>query len=93
MLKDNMIKSNEFFKIHDISDLINNKKMTLPLILCYQRGNIKEKIIIESILSKNNIVNDDFQKIVNIMVKYNIKSDCLAKAKHVRILTPLKKKI
>ena len=60
--------------------------MTLPLILCYQRGNTKEKRIIESILSKNNIVNEDFEKVVNIMEEYNIKSDCLAKANHFSIM-------
>ena len=65
---------------------LKEKKMTLPLILCYQRGNTKEKRIIESILSKDNIIDDDFKKIVGIMEKYNIKFDCLAKAKHFSIM-------
>jgi octaprenyl-diphosphate synthase len=65
---------------------LKEKKMTLPLILSYQRGNIKEKRIIESILLKNDITKLDFEKIVNIMEKYNIKSDCLAKAKHFSIM-------
>ena len=60
--------------------------MTLPLILCFQRGDTKEKRIIEAIFSKNSIVDDDFEKIVNIMEKYNIKSDCLAKARHFSIM-------
>ena len=54
--------------------------------ICYQRGNAKEKRIIESILSKNNIINEDFEKIVNIMKDYNIKNDCLAKAKHFSVM-------
>ena len=37
-------------------------------------------------MSKNNIINDDFEKIVGIMEKYNIKFDCLAKAKHFSIM-------
>ena len=56
--------------------------MTLPLILCYQRGNTKEKRIIESILSKKILLMYDFEKIVSIMEKYNIKFDCLTKAKY-----------
>ena len=49
---------------------LKEKKMTLPLILCYQRGNIKEKRIIESILSKNDITKLDFEKVVNICLLY-----------------------
>ncbi len=49
-IKDNMIKSNEFFKIHDISDLINNKKMTLPLFSDHVHYNsISRQIIAEKI--------------------------------------------
>ncbi len=66
----------------EIGNDFKEKKMTLPLILCYQRGNSGEKKLIEFILSKETIIECDFQKIVNIMNKYKIKSDCLAKAKH-----------
>ena len=58
--------------------------MTLPLSLVPERK--YRKRIIESILSKNDIINEDFENIVNIMKKYNIKSDCLAKAKHFSVM-------
>ena len=65
---------------------LKEKKMSLPLILCYQRSNIKEKRLIEYILTKKNISKNNFSKIVKIMNTYNVKEDCLNKAKHFSIM-------
>ncbi len=57
-------------------------KMSLPLILCYKRCNKSEKCIIEFIIAKEKTNNNDFIKIIDLMTKYNVKQDCVKKAKH-----------
>ncbi len=70
----------------EIGNDLKERKMSLPLILCYKRSNIQEKRIIEYILSKKNITKDDFDKVVKIMNNYSVKEDCLNKAKHFSIM-------
>ena len=57
-------------------------KMSLPLILCYKRCDKSEKKIIEFIISKNKTNNSDFGRIIDLMTKYEVKPDCVKKAKH-----------
>ena len=57
-------------------------KMSLPLILCYKRCDKSEKKIIEFIIAKEKSTNSDFVKIIGLMTKYNVKQDCVKKAKH-----------
>ncbi len=57
-------------------------KMSLPLIICYKRSNKKEKKLIEHIIFKNPPTQSDFETIVKIMEKYNVKNDCIKKASH-----------
>ena len=57
-------------------------KMSLPLIICYKRSNKKEKKLIEHIIFKNPPTQNDFETIVKIMRKYNVKNDCIKKAGH-----------
>ena len=57
-------------------------KMSLPLILCYKRCDKSEKKIIEFIINKNRTNNSDFLKIIDLMTKYDVKQDCVKKAKH-----------
>ena len=57
-------------------------KMSLPLILCYKRCDKSEKKKIEFIINKNKINNSDFLKIIDLMTKYDVKQDCVKKAKH-----------
>ena len=57
-------------------------KMSLPLILCYKRCDKNEKRIIEFIINKNKTNNSDFLKIIDLMTKYDVKQDCVKKAKY-----------
>lgn len=57
-------------------------KMSLPLIICYKRSNSSEKKLIEHIIQKNSSTQGDFEKIVTLMKKYDIKSDCIKKANY-----------
>ncbi len=57
-------------------------KMSLPLILCYKRCDRREKRIVEFIISKDLNTRNDFKKVVELMNKYNVREDCITKAKH-----------
>ena len=57
-------------------------KMSLPLIICYKRCNKSEKGVIEFIISKEKTNNSDFIKIKDLMTQYNVRQDCVKKAKH-----------
>ncbi len=61
-------------------------KMSLPLIICFKRCNKKEKKIIEFIISKDTSNQSDFNKVIELMNKYNVKADCIKKAKHFSIM-------
>ncbi len=56
--------------------------MSLPLILCYKRCRKSEKEIIEFIIAKEKTNNSDFIKIIDLMTKYNVKQDCVKKARY-----------
>ena len=60
--------------------------MSLPLIICFKRCNKKEKKIIEFIISKDTSTQGDLNKIIELMNKYNVKADCIKKAKHFSIM-------
>ena len=57
-------------------------KMSLPLILCYKRCDKIEKKKIELIITKDKTNNSDFQKILDLMTKHDIRHACIKKAKH-----------
>ena len=57
-------------------------KMSLPLIICYKRSNKLEKRLIEYIIAKNTSNKNDLSNIIELMEKYEVKDDCIKKAKH-----------
>ena len=60
--------------------------MTLPLILLYKRSNNQEKQFLEYLINKSKLNKVDFINVIEQMNKYNIKHDCLDKAKHFSIM-------
>ena len=60
--------------------------MTLPLIILYKRSDKKEKQLLEYLINKVKINKNDFLQILEKMNKYNVKNDCLDKAKHFSII-------
>ena len=57
-------------------------KITLPIILLYQKANDAEKIKIKEFFTKKNRDEKKFKVILELIKKYNIISQCYKKAEH-----------
>ena len=57
-------------------------KITLPIILLFQKINLDEKKLLIQIFKKDIRNNDDFKKIISMIKKYNIIGECYQKAQH-----------
>tara|TARA_B100001540_G_scaffold299560_1_gene304173 strand:+ start:75 stop:1088 length:1014 start_codon:yes stop_codon:yes gene_type:complete len=57
-------------------------KITLPIILLYQKANFEEKIEIKKFFEANQRSDVDLKKVLSLIKKYNIINDCYQKAKH-----------
>ena len=70
----------------EIGNDFKENKMTLPLILVFNRGNKKEKSFITHLIEKKKLDACNFNWITEKMNKYNVLDDCLQKAKHFSIM-------
>ena len=57
-------------------------KITLPIILLYQKTNIKERSELKKLFEKNQRNEDELKKVLLMIKNYNIISDCYSKAEH-----------
>ena len=57
-------------------------KITLPIIVLYQKANDAEKIKIKEFFTKKNRDEQNFKVILELIKKYNIISQCYKKAEH-----------
>ncbi len=57
-------------------------KITLPIILLYQKSDFGEKEILNKTFHKEIRSKDDFEKIILLIKKYGILKDCYQKAQH-----------
>ena len=57
-------------------------KITLPIILLYQKLEIEEKNNLVNMFSKNNRDKDDLDKIISFINKHKIINECYQKAQH-----------
>ena len=57
-------------------------KITLPIILLYQKANIKERSELKKLFEKNQRNEDELKKVLLMIKNYNIISDCYSKAKY-----------
>ena len=57
-------------------------KITLPIILLFQKIDFSEKKITKEIFNKKLRTNDDFSKIISLIKKYKIIEECYQKAQH-----------
>ena len=55
-------------------------KITLPIILLYQKSKSDEKKELKKIFEKNERSEKEFNKVLSMIKKYNIISDCYSKA-------------
>ena len=70
----------------DLGNDFKEGKMTLPLILLYKRSNDKEKKLLKYFVNKEKFNKNDFLEVIEKMKKYNVKNDCLDKAKHFSLM-------
>ena len=57
-------------------------KITLPIILLYQKANLEEKKELKNLFNKEERSEIEFKKVLFIIKKYNIISDCYKKAEY-----------
>ena len=57
-------------------------KITLPIILLYQKANIKERSELKKFFEKNQRNEDELKKVLLMIKNYNIISDCYSKAEY-----------
>ena len=57
-------------------------KITLPIILLYQKANIKERSELKKLFEKNQRNEDELKKVLLMIKNYNIISDCYSKAEY-----------
>ena len=57
-------------------------KITLPVILLFQKIEVKEKEILKNIFSKNKRDESDLSYVLSLIKKYNIIKSCYQKAQH-----------
>ncbi len=70
----------------EIGNDFKENKMTLPLILVFNRGNKKEKSLIQHLVQNKKLNDSEFNWVTEKMKKYNVLNDCLQKAKHFSIM-------
>ena len=57
-------------------------KVTLPIILLYQKVNAKEKLELKKLFEKNERNKNDLEKVLLLIKNYNVISDCYEKAEY-----------
>ena len=57
-------------------------KITLPIILLYQKANVKERSELKKLFEKNQRNEDELKKVLLMIKNYNIISDCYSKAEY-----------
>ena len=57
-------------------------KITLPIILLYQKAKPEEKKILKEYFEKEERLENEFKKVLSLIKKYNIISDCYKKAEY-----------
>jgi octaprenyl-diphosphate synthase len=57
-------------------------KVTLPVILLFQKINKSEKELIKNLFSKSKKEKDDLENVLKLIKKYNVINECYKKAQH-----------
>ena len=70
----------------EIGNDFKENKMTLPLILVFNRGNKREKNFIKHSIQNKKLDDSDFNWVTEKMKKYDVLDDCLQKARHFSIM-------
>ena len=57
-------------------------KITLPIILLFQKLNLIEKKLLKEIFNKELRIEEDFYKVISLIKKYKVIEECYQKAQH-----------
>ena len=57
-------------------------KITLPIIILYQRTNFEEKKLIKKFFAKSNRSKEDLNETIKFLKKYNVINECYNKASY-----------
>ena len=57
-------------------------KITLPIIILYQRANFEEKKLIKKFFAKSNRNKEDLNETIKYLKKYNVINECCSKASY-----------
>ena len=66
----------------DIGNDFYEGKITLPVILLYQKSKIDEKKELKELFKKKERSEEEFKKVLSMIKKYNIIFECYRKAEH-----------
>ena len=62
-------------------------KITLPVILLYEKSSENERLVLDSIFNKTQRTNENFKFILSLMKKYDSVAECFKRAQHFSSLS------
>jgi len=65
-----------------VGDDFREGKITLPVVLCYRRGNADERAFWERTLKEGDIGDDDLAKAIELIARHNALADTMERARH-----------
>ena len=65
-----------------VGDDFREGKITLPVVLCYRRGNAQERAFWQRTLQDGEIGEDDLHEAMGLMQKHNALNDSMERARH-----------
>ncbi len=83
-IADDALDYNSEFKLFgkEIGNDFYEGKITLPIILLYQKGNQDEKEDLKKLFEKKDRSENEFNRVLILIKKYNIINECYRKAEH-----------
>jgi octaprenyl-diphosphate synthase len=65
-----------------VGDDFREGKITLPVVLCYRRGNAAERAFWHRTLQQSDLLDDDLAEAMSLMKRHNALSDTMERARH-----------
>ncbi|HXG79096.1 MAG TPA: polyprenyl synthetase family protein [Methyloceanibacter sp.] len=65
-----------------IGDDFREGKVTLPIVLCYRRGNAEERAFWQRTLQQGDLLDDDLEQAMTLMKRHDAITDTIERARH-----------
>jgi octaprenyl-diphosphate synthase len=65
-----------------VGDDFREGKITLPVVLCYRRGNAVERAFWQRTLKQGDLLEEDFEEAMSLMKRHNALADTMERARH-----------